>query len=377
MGQHASGLSRRTFLQTGVMASVAAGAVAGLSADGQQNTAAPDPKKILNYQPGMVYRRLGRTDIHVSVLSLGGLVMVESVDEYAIDKGVNLIHAGEEYLGGRSIVTYGNILKKRRDKVYVALKDDFRNLDDALRTLNIDYVDFLMLNRHSASAAGDPRNLDLFEQYKKQGKVRYLGLTSHGDVKAATAAGINSGMFSIVMPALNQPSFESLAEELRAAQAKQVGVMAMKTMRGVRDLSLQTAYVQKLMANPAVTTIVKGMDSFGMFDAYQKALQQPLDAAGDRALYRHAQANRSANCMMCDECRGACPSGVEVSAILRCGDYYYGQLHDTHAALATYRSIPEARRDTAACHLCARCEHVCPNGVRIVERLEAARQHLA
>ncbi|MBE3099125.1 MAG: aldo/keto reductase [Planctomycetes bacterium] len=359
------------------MATVGAGIVTGLSVDGHQKAAAPDPKKILNYQQGMVYRRLGATDVYLSVLSLGGLVMVESVDEYAVDKGVNLIHAGEDYLGGRSIVTYGNILKKRRDKVYVALKDDFSNLDDALRTLNTDYVDFLMLNRHSAPAAADRRNLELFEQYKKQGKVRYLGLTSHGNVKEATAAGIDSGMFSIVMPALNQPSFESLAEELRAAQAKGVGVMAMKTMRGLRDLSLQAAYVQKLMANPAVTTIVKGMESFEMFDAYQKALQQPIDAAGDRALYRHAQANRSVNCMMCDECHGACPSGVEVSAILRCADYYYGQLRDMNTALATYRSIPEARRDTAACRLCARCERVCPNGIRIVERLEAARHLLA
>jgi len=377
MGQNAPGLSRRSFLHTGVMATVAASVVPGRRAAAGQAAAAPDPKKILNYQTGMAYRRLGTTDLYLSALSLGGLVMVESVDDYAIDRGVNLIHAGEGYLGGRSIVTYGNILKRRRDKVYVALKNDFRNLDDALRTLNTDYVDFLMLEGHNVAAATDPRNLELFEQYKKQGKVRFLGLTSHGNVKEATAAGIDSGMFTIVMPALNQPAFEAMTEELRSAQAKRVGIMAMKTMRGVRDLSLQTAYVQKLMANPAVTTIVKGMDSFEMFDAYQKAVQQPLDAAADRALYRHAQANRAANCMMCDECSGVCPTGVEVSTILRCGDYYDGQLKDRETALATYLSLPEARRDTAGCRACARCEGVCPNGIPIVDRLEAARRSLA
>lgn len=377
MGQTPQVPSRRSFLQAGILATVGAGLIPGRSSAEQQPAATPDPKKILNYQPGMVYRRLGTTDLYLSALSLGGLVMVEAVDEYAIDRGVNLVHAGEEYLGGRSIVSYGNILKKHRDKVYVALKDDFRDLDAALKTLNTDYVDFLMLNRHSAQAAADPRNLEIFERYKKQGKVRYLGLTSHGNVKEATAAGIDSGMFTIVMPALNQPAFELLAEELRAAHARHVGVMAMKTMRGVRDLSMQTAYVRKLMANPAVTTIVKGMESFEMFDAYLKALEQPLDAAADRALYRHAQATRTSNCMMCDECRSACPRGVEVSTILRCSDYYYGQLQDRTTALAAYLAIPDQARDTSGCRLCARCEQVCPNGIHIVERLEAARHALA
>jgi hypothetical protein len=98
-------LTRRSFLQTGVMATVAAGIVPSRGAAGDQAAAAPDPKAIRNYQPGMVYRRLGTTDVYLSVLCLGGLVMVESVDEYAIDKGVNLIHAAEGYLGGRSIVS--------------------------------------------------------------------------------------------------------------------------------------------------------------------------------------------------------------------------------------------------------------------------------
>jgi predicted aldo/keto reductase-like oxidoreductase len=179
------------------------------------------------------------------------------------------------------------------------------------------------------------------------------------------------------MPALNQPAFESMTEELRLAVDKKVGVMAMKTMRGARDLSLQTAYVKKLLGNPGVTTIVKGIESFEMFDAYQKAIQETLTAGEDRELYRHAQANRAANCMMCDECRGACPLGIEVSTILRCGDYYHGQMRDDATAVATYAAIPDARRDTSACHLCARCERACPNGIHIVERLDAARRLFA
>jgi predicted aldo/keto reductase-like oxidoreductase len=145
--------------------------------------------------------------------------------------------------------------------------------------------------------------------------------------------------------------------------------MAMKTMRGVRGLALQTAFVKKLMGHPAVTTIVKGMDSFEMFDAYLAAVQAPLAASEDRALSRHAQANRASNCMMCDDCRRACPRGVEVSTILRCSDYYHAQLGDALTARATYAAIPAARRDTDACRLCARCEGACPNGIPIVEML--------
>jgi predicted aldo/keto reductase-like oxidoreductase len=111
-----------------------------------------------------------------------------------------------------------------------------------------------------------------------------------------------------------------------------------------------------------------------MFEAYLQALNQPLTSAEDRALYRYAQENRSSNCMLCDDCKRACPLGVEISTVLRCKDYYYDQMKDVHTALSTYRGIPVEKVGNESCPLCKICESVCPNGISIVERLMAARK---
>jgi predicted aldo/keto reductase-like oxidoreductase len=304
---------------------------------------------------------------------MGGLVAVESVYHYGIDHGVNTIHMAKGYLGGRAIETLAKVLKTRRKDVYLAVKDTFTNIDDVLKKLGTDYIDFLMFNRHSAKEVSDPDIAESFERYKKAGKVRFAGLTSHGDVKATTAAGIDSGVFSLVMPVLNQPNLEAMDTELLRAREQSVGVMAMKTMKGL-DEDLQVAYLKKVLQNQAVTTVLKGIGSFEMFDSYLTAAQETLSTREDRDLYRFAQMNRTSNCMMCDECKGVCPIGVEVSTLLRCKDYYAEQLGDWQTARATYQQIAPEKRGDARCSLCGECEAACPNGIDIANRTAAARQ---
>ena len=367
-----NGLSRRSFIGSGMAATWSVRA----SRAGSPVSSIPDeedPTRILNYKPEMKYRRLGNSDMFLSVISLGGLVAVESVYHYGIDRGVNTVHMAKGYLGGRAIETLAKVLKSRRKDVYLAVKDTFTNIDDVLKKLNTDYIDFLMFNRHSAGEVTDPGILESFEKYKKAGKVRLAGLTSHGDVKAATAAGIESGVFSLVMPVLNQPNLETMDTELMRAREKGVGVMAMKTMKGLDD-NLQWAYLKKILQNPAVTTVLKGVGSFEMLDSYLSAAREALSTAEDKSLYRYAQLNRQANCMMCDDCKEACPYKVEVSTILRSKDYYAEQLGDWETALETYSSIPPDRRGDGRCLLCRDCESACPNGIDIVNRTAAARR---
>jgi predicted aldo/keto reductase-like oxidoreductase len=365
-------INRRTFITTSV-AGTAAAAMTSSEVNEKHTPAAP--VRILNQQPGMKYRRLGNTDIQFSEISLGGLGADESVHFYGIDHGVNLVHIAWGYLAGQTIQMLGRVLKTRRDQVYVALKDDYKGIDEALQVLGTDHVDFLMFNRHKADGVKDPTIPETLAKFKQQGKVRFgAGLTTHGDIKNTVGAGIDAGVFSMVMPTLNQPNLDLLDVELRHAREKNVGIMAMKSMFGVKGLDLQTAYLKKLLSNPAVTTVNKGMGSIEMFDAFRKAINEPLTAAEDRLLYRHAQFNRANNCMMCDECREACPRGVEISTILRCRDYYYGQVNDLETARTTWQEVAVGRRSDASCADCRLCEAACPNGIHIVERLALARQ---
>jgi len=370
-------MDRRTFFSSGILGAVAMGAASVRPLKGEEGVSSTPAPKILNYNPAMKYRPMGNTGAYVSEISLGGLVMEESVHRYAIEHGVNLVHVAWGYLGGQSIKTLGAGLKSMRDRFYIALKDDSPSIDKALEVLNTDHVDFLMFNRHWPSTATDAKIAETFEILKNQGKVRFAGLTSHANVKDTTAAGISSGFYNVVMPVLNQPNLEAMAEELRLAQQRGVGVMAMKSMKGLKGTDLEVAYLKKMLSNPAVTTVTKGIGSFDMFDAYLGALKEPLSSAEDRALYRYAQLNRSNNCMFCDDCKRACPLGVDVSTVLRCKDYYYEQMKDVQTALSTYRDIPLEKLGNESCRLCRKCESACPNGIPIVERLLAAREVFA
>ncbi len=380
MSNNSIRLSRRAFLQSGTSAAAVAGF--GLTAVAQDEK--PDPKKILNYQPDMRYRRLGDTDMYISVISLGGLVNEPGVHEYGIDQGVNLVHISNSYLGGRSIVDLGKVMKTKRDKVYIALKDNFFSEDDYvngrfdkidewLKVLNTDYVDFFMFNRHDEQSASDPRIKEWFEKLKAMGKIRYAGHTNHDKNLKACGAALESGMFTLLNPVLNMNALGVLEEVLRKAHEKKTGVMAMKTMGGQESLDQQCAYLKKLLANPAITTIVKGIGSFEMFDAYKKAVGEVLTSREQMQLYRYANANRSRICGMCGECEGECPECIEISTVIRCKDYYFGQMGDRQTALETYRELAPGQRWSDSCGDCRKCEEICPNGLKIVDRLASAR----
>ena len=112
------GMTRREFLKNAAMA-VAAGAMMQpdkLLAPKKAEANEPgSPKNILNYNPNMQYRPMGRTGVDVSALGFGMLRLPMLADgktvdmdqtvrmvRRAIEGGVNYIDTGYVYLGGQS-----------------------------------------------------------------------------------------------------------------------------------------------------------------------------------------------------------------------------------------------------------------------------------
>jgi predicted aldo/keto reductase-like oxidoreductase len=370
-------LNRREFLQSGALAALAAGvASSALKAQEKKpDEAKRNRKKIRNYQKDMLYRRMGETDVWFSIISLGGGGLQETLAYRAIDRGVNLVHIAAGYNAGNSLDMLATVLKNRKDKIYVALKDGFSreapdDIDPVLKRLGIDCVDFIMFNRHRAERVVDPAIRERFESWKAQGKVRWAGLTTHDDVKACLAAAADFGLYSVIQPALPQSGLEMASEELKKVHEKGIAVMPMKTMRDLKEPELQTAYLKKMLANEAVTTVNKGFNNFETFDAYLNAVKETLTAREDMMLYRHASQNRSTLCAMCGACTRACPRHIEVSSLLISKTYYHDQLGDDESALSFYRDLPKNRRHENNCTKCGLCEKACPNHVRIVQHLE-------
>jgi predicted aldo/keto reductase-like oxidoreductase len=207
-------------------AAVAAG-LGGMRAAG----AAPNAPKILNYNPDMEYRRLGKSGLMVSAVSLGGhwkrvgvmmrgpfkgegylpsdmdnvsnpefLKNRHDVVSRAIDVGMNYIDA----CAGPEVLAYAKALKGRRERMYLGYswhlresrfpawrsgKKLLQGLDEGLREAGLEHVDFWRislpmeriadLGELQAVEAGAVEALVLA---RKQGKARVTGVSTHNRV---------------------------------------------------------------------------------------------------------------------------------------------------------------------------------------------------
>jgi hypothetical protein len=148
----------------------------------------------------MIYRPLGRTGEQVSVIGMGGYHIgtlksqAESVNliRRAIDRGINFMDNSWDYHNGRSHRWMGAALKNGyRNKVLLMTKIDGRTkaaakqqIDDALRDLQVDYID--LLQHHEILRFEDPDRvfepggaMEALLEARKAGKIRYMGFTGH------------------------------------------------------------------------------------------------------------------------------------------------------------------------------------------------------
>ena len=151
---------------------------------------------------GVPTRPLGRTNVHVSIIGLGGwhIGVVEDDAEAirimhaAIDEGVTFFDNAWDYNDGRSEELMGRALAQdgKRDKVFLMTKNCERdyagsmsNLEDSLRRLQTDHVDLWQF--HEMVYDNDPDwvmekgGLRAALEAQQQGKVRFIGFTGHKD----------------------------------------------------------------------------------------------------------------------------------------------------------------------------------------------------
>ena len=126
-------ITRRKFVRDSLVG--AAGIAAGLGAADRVAAAKPRKprKKILNYNPDMEYRRLGKTGLWISAVCMGGHwkrvnkileATGKTFDENCHDIVSRCIEVGINYIdacSGGEVKAYSKALTGRREKMYLAL----------------------------------------------------------------------------------------------------------------------------------------------------------------------------------------------------------------------------------------------------------------
>jgi predicted aldo/keto reductase-like oxidoreductase len=362
----------------------------------------------------MIYRRLGRTELMISEISLGGSPPPsEPVFRKAIDMGVNYVDTSSSYSNGNSERLIGRVIKGRRDTFHVATKFHFyggwrdtrdaliREAEGSLKRLQTDYLDILLIhNLSDARVAEHEEVLAAFEKLKKAGKIRYTGVSCHRDPVEVLTPVVGSDRYDMVTVAYNSysgreweegrgtdgsPKADGIEKVLALAREKDVGVVAMKTMAGgqrqdlaallAEGVSLPRAKLKWVLRNDAVSAVITEMDTFDILMENLSASGKTLTIEENKTLARYVGATGQDLCRLCGRCSRGCPSGIPVPDILRCLQYYRD--HGKRGlGRSTYLAIPEPVT-IRGCTRCGQCERSCPFGVRIVPLLRQADRILS
>ena len=358
----------------------------------------------------MFYRRLGRTNLLISEISLGGSPLPEMpILHQAIERGVNYIDTSYSYSNGNSERQIGQLFKEiGRDKVYVGTKFHLRrnwseesimkSVDRSLGRLKTDYLDVLLIHgADNEKHLTDERVLGAFEKLKKQGKYRFRGLSCHSNHHKVVKEALDCGFYDMVQLGYNVFDIQETEEDIETyddylgqsgirrllalAKSKDVGIIAMKTLKvgGKRQnlekyktgtTTIYQAMLKWALENKNLTSAIIEMLTFEQLEEDLGVIGEPLSERERRTLYRYVAENSRDYCHMCGLCQANCPSRIKTTSILRYLAYYESYNKISLAKQAYSRLKPA--QTASSCQNCGECEGICPYEVSIRKKIREA-----
>lgn len=353
------------------------------------------------------FRRLGRTDFRVSDIALGcgALEMTgksEDIARAAIERGVNYFDTSPDYSASGSELALGKAMEGHRDDMFVATKfctpdghlpagssvsAYMEAVEASLRRLQTDYVDLVHI--HSCDKVErlmDPNVHEAFDRLREQGKARFLGVSTHTpDLETIADTAIDSGRFDVMMLAYHHGAWPGLAKIIDRAAERDIGVVAMKTLKGAKHTGVEgfrgegDAYSQAafkwVLSNPSVSCLVVSFFEHQHVDEYLYASGQSLTQRDVALLDRYDRLTGSEYCRPhCGDCLDHCPEGLPINDILRYRMYFEDYGREKYAMQA----YAELHSNASACLGCsAPCAGTCPHDLAIRERMLGAHARLS
>ncbi|PMQ01972.1 MAG: aldo/keto reductase [Dictyoglomus sp. NZ13-RE01] len=375
----------------------------------------------------MKYRKFGKTDIEVSILGFGAMRLPiiggdhTAINEpeaikmirYAIDHGVNYVDTAYPYHGGKSEVVVGKALKDGyRNKTYVATKlpvwltnskeDCDKYLDEQLKRLDMEYVDFYLLHALNKDTWNKIYNfgvLDWAEKKIREGKFRYLGFSFHDDLETfKKIVDAYDWTFCQIQYNYIDIDYQAGREGLQYAANKGLAVVIMEPLRG-GNLVNPPAKVRELMEsykvkrNPVewallwlwnqkeVTTVLSGMSTLEQVIENIKIAEKAEVGILDREDIELVERLRDTflgikaiNCTQCQYCL-PCPYGVDIPRNFHIYNEGFRYNNWGHAKWL-YNNTLKPEEMASNCQKCGICETKCPQNLPIRDLLEMVAREL-
>ena len=264
-------LSRRQFLRLGVHTMLGALAASWWL----------PPRRLWASSVAIPTRPLGQTGVQVTIVGLGGEGVLRSwgrereaaaLIHRALDLGITYCDTAPAYSGSQDY--YGAVLAERRREIFLASKTHDRSrdgslrlLEESLRRLNTDHLDLWQLHNLNdveelATIFSKRGAIHAFEEARRDGRVKFLGITGHYDPQVLVEA-IRRYPFDTVLVALNAADRARLSfieQLLPVANAHHLGIIGMKVAAkgallrpaGIATMQEALSYVLTLPISTAI-----------------------------------------------------------------------------------------------------------------------------
>ena len=368
----------------------------------------------------MIYRDF--QDVKLSALGMGAMRLpVVAGDDSKIDeaaafamvdeamaRGVNYYDTAWGYHNGNSELVMGKALARHpREKFYLATKFpgyDLSNMgkveeifEKQLEKCQVEYFDFYLFHNvceMNIDAYLDPKygTYDYLLAQKKNGRIRHLGFSAHGDYdvmkRFLEAYGKDMEFCQIQLNYLDW-DFQDAKRKVELLNQWNIPVWVMEPLRGGKLASLAPEDEAKLKALrpdegipawafrylqsiPSVVVTLSGMSNMEQMkeNIATFEMDKPLNETELETLHAIAQGMVKKivlPCTACHYCTSHCPQGLDIPNLL--------SLYNEHCftqggfiAPMALSAIP-ADKQPSACIGCRSCEAVCPQGIKISEAM--------
>jgi predicted aldo/keto reductase-like oxidoreductase len=296
----------------------------------------------------------------------------------------------------------GNVLKKMgvRDKSIIITKiytpaqrrnenpDQLRKklatlTEGSLKRLRTDYIDIMLIHDVStADIASNEAIIDGMTNLKKQGKVKFIGLSTHANMTEVINSVIPIKAWDVILTTINftMANDADFMAAIENAGKQDIGLIGMKALalggqwpnpesRGNYSTATTAGALMKwVLHNKNIATIMPSCNNLELLRE-DFALAYNIDYTDDeKKLLTDNNIELSMGyCRQCSKCLASCPNGADIPNLMRT-HMYATKYVDFNLAQAALNEI-ENTRGLDVCSSCSSCSAKCFNTVDIKARI--------
>ncbi|MBI3931469.1 MAG: aldo/keto reductase [Chloroflexi bacterium] len=321
--------------------------------------------------------RLGKTEMMVSRLGLGGIPIQRVSEDEAVavvkrclELGINYIDTANAYTNSEERI--GKAISGRREGVFIATKTQSRTREGAethlklsLKQLAVESIDLYQFHNVADSDSFErilapDGALAAVEEAKRAGVVKHIGVTSHSLDMAKEL--VKSDRFETIMFPFNFITCEAADELLPLCREHDVGYIVMKPLAGGMLDNITIAF-KYLFQFPDIVPI-PGIEKIEEIEEIVQVLEGPwqMTEAEQSQMQRLREELGTRFCRRCDYCQ-PCTEEIPIATVMTSGSF----ARRLPPERLFSGMLAEALEKAAYCTACGLCEPKCPYGLPIID----------